>query len=105
MSRGYRTRRMAVDYHTPLVTNVKNAKILIEAIARHYDLEISPVDYQTSHRTLVLPGLINIASFVPGVASRGSHDFETATKTSIAAGFSMIRVIPLGLDSSLTDSR
>ena len=31
--------------------------------------------------------------------------FETATKTSIAAGFSMIRVIPLGLDSSLTDSR
>ncbi|KAH7130448.1 hypothetical protein B0J11DRAFT_252239 [Dendryphion nanum] len=46
MSRGYRTRRMAVDYQTPLVTNVKNAKILIEAIARHYDLEISKVDYQ-----------------------------------------------------------
>ncbi|KAF2143758.1 uncharacterized protein K452DRAFT_296741 [Aplosporella prunicola CBS 121167] len=47
MSRGYRTRRMAVDYQTPLVTNVKNAKLLIEAIARHYDLEISKVDYQT----------------------------------------------------------
>ncbi|KAK5008420.1 Carbamoyl-phosphate synthase, partial [Cryomyces antarcticus] len=40
MSKGYRTRRMAIDYQTPLVTNVKNAKILIEAIARHYDLEI-----------------------------------------------------------------
>ncbi|KAK8191795.1 uncharacterized protein BKA78DRAFT_353075 [Phyllosticta capitalensis] len=47
MSRGYKTRRMAVDYQTPLVTNVKNAKLLIEAIARHYDLEISKVDYQT----------------------------------------------------------
>ncbi|GME43369.1 hypothetical protein GTA08_BOTSDO04559 [Neofusicoccum parvum] len=46
MSRGYRTRRMAVDYQTPLVTNVKNAKLLIEALARHYDLEISKVDYQ-----------------------------------------------------------
>ncbi|KAJ4301811.1 Carbamoyl-phosphate synthase [Kalmusia sp. IMI 367209] len=46
MSRGYQTRRMAVDYQTPLVTNVKNAKILIEALARHYDLEISKVDYQ-----------------------------------------------------------
>lgn len=46
MSRGYRTRRMAVDYQTPLVTNVKNAKILIEALARHYDLEISKVDFQ-----------------------------------------------------------
>lgn len=47
MSRGYQTRRMAVDYQTPLVTNVKNAKMLIEALARHYDLEISKVDYQT----------------------------------------------------------
>ena len=46
MSKGYRTRRMAVDYQTPLVTNVKNAKILIEALARQYDLEISKVDYQ-----------------------------------------------------------
>ncbi|EON60974.1 protein pyrABCN [Coniosporium apollinis CBS 100218] len=47
MSRGYQTRRMAVDYQTPLVTNVKNAKLLIEALARQYDLEISSVDYQT----------------------------------------------------------
>ncbi|KAF1347087.1 hypothetical protein BDV97DRAFT_358498 [Delphinella strobiligena] len=47
MSKGYRTRRMAVDYQTPLVTNVKNAKLLIEAIARNYDLEISKVDYQS----------------------------------------------------------
>ena len=105
MSKGYRTRRMAVDYQTPLVTNVKNAKILIEAIARHYDLEISKVDYQTSHRTVVLPGLINIAAFVPGVASRGSHDFQIVTRASIAAGFSMIRVMPLGLEGSVTDAR
>ncbi|GAM90204.1 hypothetical protein ANO11243_082450 [Dothideomycetidae sp. 11243] len=47
ISKGYRTRRMAVDYQTPLVTNVKNAKILIEAIARCYDLEINKVDFQT----------------------------------------------------------
>ncbi|KAF2148925.1 bifunctional carbamoylphosphate synthetase/aspartate transcarbamylase [Myriangium duriaei CBS 260.36] len=47
MSKGYRTRRMAVDYQTPLVTNVKNAKILIEAIARNFDLAIDKVDFQT----------------------------------------------------------
>ncbi len=46
MSRGYHTRRMLSDYQTPLVTNVKNAKLLIEAISRHYDLEISKVDFQ-----------------------------------------------------------
>ena len=105
MSKGYRTRRMAVDYQTPLVTNVKNAKILIEAIARHYDLEILTIDSQTSHRTVMLPGLINIGALVPGVAVTGNHDFQLITKASLAAGFSMIRVMPLGLDGSVTDSR
>jgi carbamoyl-phosphate synthase / aspartate carbamoyltransferase len=47
MSRGYQTRRMAVDYQVPLVSNVKNAKILVEALARQYDLEVSKVDFQT----------------------------------------------------------
>ena len=47
MSKGYRTRRMAIDFQTPLVTNVKIAKILIEAISRDYDFAISRVDYQT----------------------------------------------------------
>jgi carbamoyl-phosphate synthase/aspartate carbamoyltransferase len=105
MSKGYQTRRMAVDYQTPLVTNVKNAKILIEAIARHFDLEISNIDAQTSHRTVVLPGLINIAAFVPGIATRGSHDFQTVTRASVAAGFTMIRIMPLGLEGSVTDAR
>lgn len=104
MSKGYRTRRMAVDYQTPLVTNVKNAKILIEAISRNYDFEISKVDYQTSHRTVVLPGLINIAAFVPGLTSAGNADLEAVTRASIMAGFSMIRVMPVGLKKSVTDS-
>ncbi|MCJ1462851.1 hypothetical protein MMC07_001454 [Pseudocyphellaria aurata] len=105
VSQGYRTRRMAVDYQTPLVTNVKNAKILIEAIARHYDLEILNIDFQTGHRTITLPGLINIAAFVPGVAVNGSYDFHIVTKASISAGFSMIRIMPSGFDCSVTDAR
>lgn len=105
MSKGYRTRRMAVDYQTPLVTNVKNAKILIEAIARHYPLNIQTSDFQTSHRTVVLPGLINIAAFVPGLATPGSNDFEAVSKASMAAGFSMVRVMPVGVDSSVTEAR
>ncbi|KAI1175084.1 pyrABCN [Nemania sp. FL0916] len=105
MSRGYQTRRMAVDYQIPLVTNVKNAKILVEAIARHFDLELSNRDYQTSHRSVVLPGLINIAAFVPGIVSPGSHDLQAITKASIASGFSMVRVMPMGADGSITDAR
>lgn len=105
MSQGYMTRRMAVDYQVPLVTNVKNAKILVEAIARHYDFDIQNIDYQTGHRTVVLPGLINIGAFVPGIAVSGSHDFDMVSKASISGGFSMIRVIPLGSEGSITDVR
>ncbi|KAI1335465.1 carbamoyl-phosphate synthase [Xylariaceae sp. FL0016] len=105
MSKGYQTRRMAVDYQIPLVTNVKNAKILVEAIARHFELEVSNRDYQTSHRTVVLPGLINVAAFVPGIASASSHDLHAVTKASISSGFSMIRVMPMGVDGSITDAR
>ncbi|KAK4671054.1 Carbamoyl-phosphate synthase [Podospora pseudoanserina] len=96
VSKGYLTRRLAVDYQVPLVTNVKNAKILIEAIARHFELEVGITDYQTSHRTVQLPGLVNIAAYVPGLAVRDSGDLQSVTKASIAAGFSMIRVMPLG---------
>ncbi|KAI9671272.1 MAG: hypothetical protein M1829_004679 [Trizodia sp. TS-e1964] len=103
MSKGYQTRRMAVDYQTPLVTNVKNAKILIEAIARHFDLEIHKHDCQSSHRTVSMPGLINITAFVPEIASENNGDFEAITKASIAAGFTMIRVMPLGVDKSITN--
>ena len=105
MSQGYRTRRMAVDYQTPLVTNVKNAKILVEAIARHYDFEILNIDYQTGHQTVILPGLINIGAFIPTVATQSSHDFNVVAKASIAAGFSMIRIMPLGMEGSITDAR
>ncbi|KAI9797133.1 MAG: hypothetical protein M1833_005648 [Piccolia ochrophora] len=105
MSSGYRTRRMAVDYQTPLVTNVKNAKLLIEAISRHFELEISSVDYQTSNPTVTVPCFVNIGAFVPGITRRGSHDMQLVAKASVAAGFSMIRVLPMGIDGSVTDAR
>ncbi|KLJ07829.1 hypothetical protein EMPG_16705 [Blastomyces silverae] len=105
MSKGYRTRRMAVDYQTPLVTNVKNAKMLIEAIARHYTMDVMSIDCQTSYRAVTLPGLINVAAFVPGLANPDSPDFQVVTKASIANGFSMVRIMPVGVDSFVTDSQ
>lgn len=104
VSKGYQTRRMAVDYQVPLVTNVKNAKILVEAIARHFELAVSSRDYQTSHQTTVLPGLINVATFVPGIVSAKNTDIQSVTKASIASGFSMVRLMPLGVEGAITDA-
>ncbi|KAI8942686.1 hypothetical protein NX059_000735 [Plenodomus lindquistii] len=75
MSRGYRTRRMAVDYQTPLVTNVKNAKLLIEAIARHYDMEISKVDFQEF------------------AAVPGSHDHQSSEISRLGASLSLSQLL------------
>ncbi|KAF9148756.1 hypothetical protein BGX20_006230, partial [Mortierella sp. AD010] len=65
VSKGYRTRRMAVDFSVPLITNVKCAKLFVEALARHKEIEIESVDYKASNRTVTLPGLINIQTLVP----------------------------------------
>jgi carbamoyl-phosphate synthase/aspartate carbamoyltransferase len=104
MSKGYRTRRMAVDYSIPLVTNVKCAKLLVEALALDVSMEVSSIDCQSSHRVISLPGLINVATFVPSLLSIGSDDFEKVSQQSLASGFSMIRVLPFGVDSAIVDS-
>jgi carbamoyl-phosphate synthase/aspartate carbamoyltransferase len=64
MSRGYKSRRMAVDLAVPLITNVKCAKTFVEAMARNptFVFEVSHIDAQTSFRTLQLPGWIVLDS-------------------------------------------
>ncbi|KAI9821899.1 MAG: hypothetical protein M1827_002481 [Pycnora praestabilis] len=79
MSKGYRTRRMAVDYQIPLVTNVKNAKILIEAIARHYDFRIQQLDcHDSSH------GLQNASRPIARVKQLDGHAAQILTSSSPA---------------------
>ncbi|GAA5980116.1 hypothetical protein JCM10908_001541 [Rhodotorula pacifica] len=103
MSKGYRSRRMAVDFAVPLVTNVKCAKLFMQALARNPSLAISSVDYKTSSRTIVLPGLVNTRCFVPGIATAGSKDVAQVTKAALAGGFSTVQILPIGEKVSVTD--
>lgn len=99
MSKGYESRRMAIDYLVPLVTNVKCAKLLIEALARNISLDVSNRDAQTSHNTCVLPGLVNVAAFVPSL-----HDYEATTRKALAAGFTHNAFLPQTVDGvAVTD--
>ncbi|KAI0085254.1 carbamoyl-phosphate synthase [Irpex rosettiformis] len=99
-SKGYRTRRMAVDFAVPLITNVKVAKILFEALVRGLPLDVSPIDFKTSHQTYTLPGLINVSAFVPGLGESASSDTVDATKASLSGGFSTALVLPFGASES-----
>ncbi|KAI8976280.1 carbamoyl-phosphate synth [Trametes punicea] len=101
-SKGYRTRRMAVDFAVPLITNVKIAKLLFEALVRKLPLEVSPVDFKTSHDTHTFPGLVNIASFVPDLSLVGD-DIVNATKASLSGGFATALILPVGIQSKITD--
>ncbi|KAF9298195.1 hypothetical protein BGZ74_009492 [Mortierella antarctica] len=103
VSKGYRTRRMAVDFSIPLITNVKCAKLFVEALARHKDFEIGSVDYKDSNRTITLPGLVNIQALIPGISSTSSKDFDTVTKTCISSGFTLIGAMATGIPKGIED--
>jgi carbamoyl-phosphate synthase/aspartate carbamoyltransferase len=110
-SMGYRARRLAIDRSIPLITNVKNAKLFVEAIARHRaagsNFDISPVDFKTSHTSHTFPGLVNVQAFVPSLAdpATGARDIAAITKASLAAGFTTVQFMPVGLKAghAITD--
>ncbi|KAF5373135.1 hypothetical protein D9758_001533 [Tetrapyrgos nigripes] len=102
-SKGYHTRRMAVDFAVPLITNVKNAKMLAEALVRKLPLDVSAVDSKSSHQTYTFPGLVNVAAFVPQVAVPNSKDFIDATRASVRGGFTTAVVIALGDKNGIVD--
>jgi len=97
-SKGYHTGRMAVDF-----ANVKNAKMLAEALIRKLPLDVSNLDAKSSHRTHTFPGLVNIGAFVPGLAVPGSKDLNATTEASISAGFTTGLVLPFGDGNNIVD--
>ena len=102
-SKGYRTRRMAVDFAVPLITNVKVAKLLVEALVRKLPLDVSSVDYKTSHASHTFPGLVNVCAFVPGLVNKPTSDFMEVTKASLSAGLTTALIAPHGLHGSIID--
>ena len=107
VSKGYQTRRMAVDYSVPLVTNVKCAKLLIEALSRKLQLEVSDRDCQTSHRTVTIPGLINVSTYAPNVTNvvQGPEEFTEISRVSAESGFTFSQILPISTSGPiLTDA-
>ncbi|KZV98927.1 carbamoyl-phosphate synth [Exidia glandulosa HHB12029] len=94
-SKGYRTRRMAVDFAVPLITNVKVAKLLAEALVRRMPLDVSSIDSKTSHTTHTFPGLVNIMAFAPSLLAGESQDMTDLTKASVRGGFVAALVMPV----------
>ncbi len=102
MSKGYKTRRMAVDYQVPLVTNVKNAKILIEAIARNYDMEISTRDFQETDVSSIpaKPSSPSLKSLIALSPFKNKHILSTDqfTRADLHLLFSVAQEMRIGVE-------
>ncbi|XP_066960303.1 multifunctional protein CAD isoform X3 [Macrobrachium rosenbergii] len=96
MTHGYRTRRMAVDFSVPLVTDVKCAKLLVEAlrlIGGAPDLK-THVDCVTSRRIVKLPGLIDVHVHVREPGATHKEDWASCTAAALAGGVTLICAMP-----------
>ncbi|XP_022667529.1 CAD protein-like isoform X2 [Varroa destructor] len=96
MTQGYRTRRMAVDCAVPLVTDVKCAKLVVEAIRLigHAPPLKTQIDCISSQKIVRLPGLIDIHVHMREPGAVHKEDFASGTAAALAGGFTMVCAMP-----------
>ncbi|XP_048748281.2 CAD protein-like isoform X2 [Ostrea edulis] len=97
VTQGYKTRRMAVDYSVPLITDIKCSKLLIESMRRLSGLAPpmkTHLDCISSHRVVRLPGLIDVHVHVREPGATHKEDWSSATSAALAGGITMILAMP-----------
>ncbi|VVC95990.1 unnamed protein product [Leptidea sinapis] len=93
---GYRTRRLAVDYAVPLVTDVKCAKLLVQAMLRCDGIPSmkTHTDCMTSRNIIKLPGFIDVHVHVREPGATYKEDFASCTASALAGGITLICAMP-----------
>ncbi|KAL9886382.1 carbamoyl-phosphate synthetase 2, aspartate transcarbamylase, and dihydroorotase rudimentary isoform 1-T3 [Glossina fuscipes fuscipes] len=104
MTRGYRTRRLAVDYSIPLITDVKCTKLLVESMrltGRSTHMK-THTDCMTSRRMVTLPGFIDVHVHLREPGATHKEDFASGTAAALAGGITMVCAMP-NTDPSIVD--
>ena len=94
---GYRTRRMAIDYSVPLITDVKCAKLLVAALysnGKKAPALKTHVDCISSSRIVRLPGLIDTHVHMRDPGQTHKEDFATGTAAALAGGVTLVCAMP-----------
>lgn len=98
LSRGYLTRRKALDSNVPLITNIKFAKMFVHALQMyHQDQKVVPIgapDIRNSRRVVVLPGLIDTHVHVREPGQEYKEDWDTCTAAALSGGITIIGAMP-----------
>ncbi|XP_014236077.1 CAD protein [Trichogramma pretiosum] len=107
MTHGYRTRRLAVDYSVPLITDVKCAKLLVEAMLKlegKAPLMKTHTDCVSSRRLVRLPGFIDVHVHARDPGATHKEDFASCTAAALAGGVTMILAMP-NTDPAIVDQQ
>jgi len=95
-SQGYLTRTQAMLHAVPLITDIKCARLFVEAISQY---GLSPpvrpqIDCRTAHRVATLPGLIDLHVHVRDPGATHKEDWASCTAAALAGGITMICAMP-----------
>ncbi|ETN65264.1 carbamoyl-phosphate synthase large chain [Anopheles darlingi] len=96
MTHGYRTRRLAVDYSIPLMTDVKCTKLLVEAmrlIGRAPPMK-THTDCIAGRRMTKLPGFIDVHVHLREPGATHKETFASGTAAALAGGITMVLAMP-----------
>ena len=96
---GYLLRRSAIDSGIPIVTDIKVAKMMTEALRRAsadgYRLPVHPsIDRITKYTLIQIPGLIDVHVHVREPGETHKETWETCTKAALAGGITVIGAMP-----------
>ncbi|XP_018117662.1 CAD protein isoform X2 [Xenopus laevis] len=105
VTRGYRARRLAVDYSVPLIIDIKCTKLFVEALRQ---IGRSPpvkthVDCMTSQKFIRLPGLIDIHVHLREPGATHKEDFSSGTAAALAGGVTLVCAMP-NTNPAITDA-
>ena len=108
VTQGYLTRRAAIDYSIPLITDIKCGKLFVESL-RRCGLNALPdgvtedtrkipintvVDSVSAHRVVQLPGLIDTHCHLREPGDSHKEDWDSGTAAALAGGFTMVCAMP-----------
>ncbi|KAJ7341427.1 hypothetical protein JRQ81_005509 [Phrynocephalus forsythii] len=96
VTKGYRTRRLAVDYSVPLIIDIKCTKLFVEALGQiggPPPLKMH-VDCMTSQKLIRLPGLIDVHVHLREPGATHKEDFASGTAAALAGGITLVCAMP-----------
>uniref|UniRef100_A0A8C9QSF9 Multifunctional protein CAD n=1 Tax=Scleropages formosus TaxID=113540 RepID=A0A8C9QSF9_SCLFO len=82
VTKGYRTRRMAIDYSVPLITDIKCTKLFVQALRRIGDA------------LPLRPCLIDVHVHLREPGDTHKEDFSSGTAAALAGGITMVCAMP-----------